>query len=125
MPEFVVRPYYPTGGLFGVCLCCYLWNVGGPYRMWPLVAPEAIKDHLRVIMKLDLTDCYAFNPCDGGPVGPYYPINQEKMIFLIGASRGTSTGRSSGSTRGRRRRRRCRSCWGSTSWAGIRSSRAG
>ena len=85
MPEFVVRPYYPTGGLFGVCLCCYLWNVGGPYRMWPLVAPEAIKDHLRVFMKLDLTDCYAFNPCDGGPVGPYYPINQEKMIFLIGA----------------------------------------
>lgn len=85
VPEFVVRPYYPTGGLFGSCLCSYLWNIGGPYRMWPLVAPEAIKDHLRVDMKLELTKCYAFNPCDGGPVGPYYPINQEKMIFLIHA----------------------------------------
>ncbi len=85
VPEFVVRPYYPTGGLFGVCLCSYLWNIGGPYRMWPLIAPEAIKAHLRVYMKLDLTNCYAFNPCDGGPVGPYYPINQEKMIFLISA----------------------------------------
>lgn len=83
--EFVVKPYYSTGGMFGCCMCSYLWNIGGPYRMWPLVAPEAIKEHLRVYMKLDLTRCYAFNPCDGGPVGPYYPINQEKMIFLIHA----------------------------------------
>ena len=83
--EFVVKPYYPTGGMFGSCMCCYLWNLGGPYRMWPLIAPEAIKEHLRVYMKLDISRCYAFNPCDGGPVGPYYPINQEKMIFLTHA----------------------------------------
>ena len=33
VPEFMVRPYYPTGGMFGVCMCSYLWNIGGPYRM--------------------------------------------------------------------------------------------
>ena len=83
--EFVLRPFYATGGLFGACLCSYLWNLGGPYRMMPLVAPEALKDHLEAYLRLDLMNCYAINPSDGGPVGPYYPINQEKMIFLIRA----------------------------------------
>lgn len=81
--DFVIRPFYVTGGLFGACMCSYLWNIGGPYMMWPLVDPEAIKAHLRAFLKLDLRRCYALNPCTGGPVGPYYPINQEKMIFMI------------------------------------------
>ena len=81
--EFVVKPFYATGGMFGSCVCSYLWNLGGPYRMWPLIAPEAIKAHIAQYLKLDLTNCYAFSPVDGASVGPYYQINQEKMLFLI------------------------------------------
>ena len=81
--EFVTKPFYATGGMFGSCICSYLWNLGGPYRMWPLVAPDAIKAHVAQYLKLDLTKCYAFSPVDGAPVGPYYQINQEKMMFLI------------------------------------------
>ena len=80
---FVVKPYYATGGLAGGCLCNYLWNFGGPHRLWPLLDPDALKAHLKTFLALDLTNCYAFAPADGAPLGPYYPINQEKILFLI------------------------------------------
>ena len=83
--EFVLKPFYVTGGLFGSCMCSYLWNLGGPYRMWAMVDPAVIREQLKAYLRLDLTRCYALNPCDGGPVGPYYPVNQEKMIFMIRA----------------------------------------
>lgn len=83
--EFVVRPYYATGGMCGGCTCNYLWNYGGPFRMWPLLGAEACKAHIRAFLNLDLLHCYAFSPTDGAPLGPYYPINQEKMLFLIDA----------------------------------------
>lgn len=83
--SFALRPYYATGGMNGGCLCNYLWNFGGPYRLWPLLDPDALKAHLRTFLSLDLEKCFAFAPCDGSPLGPYYPINQEKIIFLVDA----------------------------------------
>ena len=83
--EFVAKPYRATGGLNGGCICNYLWNFGGPYRLWPLLDPQSLKDHLKVFLKLDLTKCFAFAPSDGSPQGPYYPINQEKILFCIDA----------------------------------------
>ena len=83
--ELALKPYYATGGMNGGCTCNYLWNFGGPYRLWPLLDPEALKAHLRTFLKLDLGSCFAFAPADGSPLGPYYPVNQEKMIFLIDA----------------------------------------
>lgn len=80
---FRLRPYYATGGLNGGCLCNYLWNFGGPHLLWPLLDAAALKEHLKAFLDLDLTRCYAFAPDDGSPIGPYYPINQEKIVFLI------------------------------------------
>ena len=82
---FCLRPYFATGGVNGGCICCYLWNLGGPFRLLPLVDPKALKEHLAVLYRLDLDRCYAFSPSNGAPLGPYYMINQEKMIFLIDA----------------------------------------
>lgn len=82
---FKLRPYYATGGLNGGCICNYLWNFGGPYRLWPLVDPAALKAHVKAFLDLNLEDCFAFAPCDGSPQGPYYPINQEKILLLIDA----------------------------------------
>ena len=82
---FKLRPYYATGGLNGGCICNYLWNFGGPYRMWPLLDPAALKEHVKAFLDLDLLRCFAFAPVDGSPQGPYYPINQEKILFLIDA----------------------------------------
>jgi len=82
---FRLNPYFATGGMNGGCICCYLWNLGGPFRMLPLYDPEALKAHLDVLYALDLTKCYAFAPSDGSALGPYYMINQEKMINLVDA----------------------------------------
>lgn len=85
VPEFMLHPYYSTGGINGGCIGCYLWNYGEPYRLWSLLNPSAAREHLKAFLRLDLTSCYAFNPDDGSPFGPYYPVNQEKVIFLAHA----------------------------------------
>ena len=82
IPEFKLNPYYSTGSVNGGCVCCYLWNYGEPYRLWSLVDPAAAKAHLRTYLELDLTQCFAFHPEDGSAYGPYYPINQEKVLLL-------------------------------------------
>lgn len=85
VPEFLLHPYYGTGSINGGCICCYLWNYGEPYRMWSLLNPQSAKDHLKNYLSLDLANCYAFFPEDGSACGPYYPVNQEKVIFLAHA----------------------------------------
>jgi len=83
VPEFVVERYYSTGGINGGCVCCYLWDFGEPWEMWPLHDPEALKTHVRQFLALDITKHFAFVPTTGEAFGPWYPVNQEKIIFLI------------------------------------------
>ena len=85
IPEFLLHPYYSTGSINGGCVCCYLWNYGEPYHLWSMLDPASAREHLKVYLRLDLTGCFAFHPEDGSAYGPYYPINQEKVIFLTAA----------------------------------------
>lgn len=85
VPEFRLHPYYATGGMNGGCVGNYLWNHGEVYRLWPMLNPEAAKDHLRAFLRLDLTKCFAFEPMGLRPFGPYYPVNQEKVLLLAHA----------------------------------------
>ncbi len=83
VPEFVVDPYYSTGGINGGCVCCYLWDFGEPWELLPLYDPEALKAHVRQFLALDMTKHFAFVPTTGEAFGPWYPVNQEKIIFLV------------------------------------------
>ncbi len=85
VPEWKLHPYYPTGGLNGGCFCCYLWNYGEPYRLWSMLAPVSAREHLKCFLALDLTKCYSFYPDDASRCGPYYPVNQEKILLLTHA----------------------------------------
>ena len=76
------RPFYATGGMMGGCLGCYLWNYGEVYRMWPMLDPAAAKVHLKKFLSLPLTACYAYDVMTDSPFGPYYPVNQEKVLLL-------------------------------------------
>ena len=80
--EWKINPYYAAGGINGGCCCCYLWNYGEPYRLWSLLDPQAAKVHLKTYLGIDLATCYAFFPDDGLKEGPYYPVNQEKVLLL-------------------------------------------
>jgi len=82
-PEFILHPYYSTGGLIGGCVGNYLWNYGEPYKVLPLYDPQATREHIKQFLNIDLTAHFAFNPVDGKGFGPWYPINQEKIILLI------------------------------------------
>jgi len=83
VPEFVLKPYYSTGSIRGGCVTEYLWNYGESSLMLPLYDPAAHRAHIRQFLKCDMTRHFAFNPVDGKAFGPWYMVNQEKIVGLI------------------------------------------
>ena len=82
-PALCARPYYSTGSINGSCMCSYLWDYCGGLMMHPIYDPDGNKVQLRAYLKNDLTSSYALNPVTAGAVGPWYQINQEKIILMV------------------------------------------
>ena len=76
VPEFVLNPYYSTGGIKGGCVGNYLWDFGGVPELLPLYDPVATKAHIKQFLQIDITKHFLFNPMDGKAGGPWYPVNQ-------------------------------------------------
>ncbi|MBM3288717.1 MAG: hypothetical protein FJY92_01060 [Candidatus Hydrogenedentes bacterium] len=83
VPEFKLHPYYSTGSVKGGCLCNYLWNFGEVWEILPLIDPDAVKTHIKQFLGVDLTKHFAFLPIAGEGFGPWYMVNQEKIIGLV------------------------------------------
>lgn len=82
-PELAINPYYSTGGTNGGCMCSYLWDYSGGMYVHPLVCPETNKREIEIFLDNDITTSYAIMPVDGKPCGPWYQINQEKIISMV------------------------------------------
>ncbi len=82
-PDLCALPYFSTGSVNGSCMCSYLWDYCGGLMMHPIYDPEGNKAQLRAYLKNDLTKSYALNPVTAGAVGPWYQINQEKIILMV------------------------------------------
>jgi len=82
-PNYAVSPFYSTGSINGGCMCSYLWDYGGGLMLHPLIDPETNKKMIKGFLHADLTTSYAITPLDGSPTGPWYHINQEKIINMI------------------------------------------
>ena len=78
--EFCLHPYYGTGGVRGGCMCNYLWNYGETWEIIHLLDPAASREHIKHFLGLNLTEHFAFLPVTGKAFGPWYMINQEKII---------------------------------------------
>jgi hypothetical protein len=83
VPEFLLRPYYGTGSVKGGCVCNYLWNFGEVWEILPLVDPAADREHIKQFLRTDMTKHFAFMPITGEAFGPWYPVNQEKIVGLV------------------------------------------
>ena len=83
VPEFVLHPYYSTGSIRGGSVTLYLWSLGESWLMMPLFDPAANAEHIKQFLKCDMTAHFAFNPVDGKAHGPWYMVNQEKIIALV------------------------------------------
>ena len=83
LPGLVLNPYYSTGSVKGGCVCDYLWNFGEVWEILPLYDAAAMRAHIAQFLHGDITKHFAFNPVTGGAFGPWYPVNQEKIIGLI------------------------------------------
>ncbi len=81
--ELVLNPYYSTGGINGGCFCCYLWDFGEAWELLPLFDPAASRAHIKQFLASDMTSHFAFTPVTGEAFGPWYPVNQEKLVHLI------------------------------------------
>jgi len=82
-PDLCAVPYYSTGSVNGGCMCSYLWDYCGGLMLHPIYDPEGNKAQLRAYLRNDLTTSYALNPVTSGAVGPWYPVNQEKIILMV------------------------------------------
>lgn len=81
--KFILNPYYSTGSIRGGCVCDYLWNFGEIWEILPLLDPEAAKKHIKKFLSVDMTKHFAFEPTTGKAFGPWYMVNQEKIIGMI------------------------------------------
>ena len=82
VPEFVLHPYYSTGSVKGGCVANYLWNFGEVWEILPLLDAPAARSHIKQFLKCDLLKHFLFNPVTGAADGPWYMVNQEKIIGL-------------------------------------------
>ncbi|MDD2706576.1 MAG: hypothetical protein PHV34_01100 [Verrucomicrobiae bacterium] len=83
VPEFKLNPYYSTGSINGGCVCEYLWDFGESAEILSLWDPEALEAHIVQFLSVDLTRHFAFTPITGEGYGPWYPVNQEKILSMI------------------------------------------
>ncbi|MBN2025116.1 MAG: hypothetical protein JW809_20230 [Pirellulales bacterium] len=83
VPTFVLRPYYGTGSINGGCVCEYLWNFGENWEILPLLDAEATRTHIKQFLATDTTKHFAFDPSTGEGFGPWYMVNQEKIVGMI------------------------------------------
>ena len=81
--EFVLNPYFGTGSMLGGCVCCYLWNFGEPWEILHLYDPAVSRAHIKQFLSIDLTEHFSFRPTSGIGFGPWYMINQEKILGHI------------------------------------------
>jgi hypothetical protein len=82
VPEFVLHPYYSTGSVKGGCVANYLWNFGEVWEILPLFDAPAARAHITQFLKGDLLKHFLFYPITGKADGPWYMVNQEKIIGL-------------------------------------------
>jgi hypothetical protein len=83
VPEFALHPFYGTGSVRGGCVCSYLWNFGEAWEILPLYDPAADRQHIRQYLRNGMMDSFALEPISGKAFGPWYPVNQEKLIGLV------------------------------------------
>jgi len=83
IPDLILNPYYSTGGMIGGCVCSYLWDFGEIWEMFPIYDPASTRSHIKQFLVSNITQHFAFTPVTGEPFGPWYPVNQEKIIHLI------------------------------------------
>lgn len=82
-PDLFTSSYYSTGSINGACMCSYLWDYCGGLMLHPIVDPKTNKEEIKAYLKNDLTKSYALNPVDGSALGPWYQVNQEKVILMV------------------------------------------
>lgn len=82
-PNYAINPFYSTGSINGGCMCSYLWDYGGGLMLHPLIDPETNKKMIKGFLHADLTTSFCITPLDGSKWGPWYHINQEKIINMI------------------------------------------
>jgi hypothetical protein len=83
VPEFVLQPYYGSGGVIGGCVGNYLWEFGLPSQLFPLCDPEASAAHIKQFLQIDITRHFLFNPLTGKGGGVWYQVNQDKIVEAI------------------------------------------
>lgn len=81
--EFALHPYFSTGSVKGGCLASYLWDFSAGDKILPLFDAKATKAQIKAYFEIDIFKSYALLPVSGNANGPWYPVNQEKIVDMV------------------------------------------
>ena len=81
--EFALHPYFSTGSVKGGCLASYLWDFSAGAKVLPMFDAAATKAQIMAYFKVNIFRSYAILPVSGNANGPWYPVNQEKIIDMV------------------------------------------
>jgi len=81
--EFRLHPNYTTGSVKGGCVCNYLWDFGETWEILPLAGSCRRPDPHQAVLGNGYDHAFLIRSDRGVAWGPWYPVNQEKIVGLI------------------------------------------
>ena len=83
VPEFLFNPYYATSGVDGGAINSYLWDFSYTSYVNAILDPKVMRNQILQFFKVNIDECYAYDPIYGKAQGPRYSYNYYNMARLM------------------------------------------
>jgi hypothetical protein len=79
VPEFLFNPFYATSGVDGGAANCYLWDLSYNSFITAILDGAVMRNQILQFFKVNIDECFAFDPIYGKAQGPRYSYNYYSM----------------------------------------------
>ena len=79
IPEFLFNPYYAAAGVDGGATNCYLWDFSYNSNINAILDGQVMRYQALQFLKVNIDECYAYDPLHGKGQGPRYSYNYYSM----------------------------------------------
>ena len=83
IPDFLFNPYYATSGVDGGAANCYLWDFSYNSFITAFLDGATMRNQILQFFKVNINECFAFDPIYGKAQGPRYSYNYYNLARLM------------------------------------------
>ncbi len=83
VPEFLFNPYYAAAGVDGGATNSYLWDFSYNSFITAILDGAVMRNQILQFFKVNIDECYAYDPIYGRAQGPRYSYNYYNMARLM------------------------------------------